>query len=244
METTNNTLSLSGNGPTHPAQSLGRSRLFARLGGLGIVYSVLFVAATVLFGNDPGTGASGPTVVRFYEAHRMSEMAGVFVVAVAAIAFTFFLSALRRRLEVTVDGRCLSAVVTAGGAIYIVGLLLMCSLTVALVDAAHDRITAAAQTLNVLASDAWVPVVVGLSITALGTGISALRSATLPKWLAWTTVVLGVLAVSGPLGAVAFLIAPVWTLVMGVVLLRSAGTDSRPESASPNGTLTTTPRSP
>jgi|HubBroStandDraft_1064217.scaffolds.fasta_scaffold119313_2 hypothetical protein len=222
METTNSKLSLSGNSPTHPAQALRQSRLLVRLGGLGIVYSVLFVAATVLFGNDPGTGASGPTVVRFYTAHRTSEFAGVFVVAVAAIAFTFFLSALRRRLEVTDDDRFLSAVVTAGGAIYVVGLLLMSALTVALIDAAHDRIVVAAQTLNVLASDAWVPVVVGLSITALGTGISALRSATLPKWLAWTTLALGVLAVSGPLGGVAFVITPVWTLVMGVVLLRSA----------------------
>ena len=211
------------------------SRLFPRLGGLGIVYSVLFFVATLLFGNDPGTGASGPTVVKFYKAHRTSEIAGVFVVAVAAIAFTFFLSALRRRLELTVEGRRLSAVVTAGGAIYIVGLLLMCTLTVALVDAAHYGVSAAAQTLNVLASDAWVPVVVGLSITALGTGVSALRSATLPKWLAWASVALGVLAVSGPLGAVAFLIAPVWTLVMGVVLFRSAATDDRPqaEAASP-----------
>ena len=75
----------------------------------------------MLFGNDPGTGASGPTVVKFYKAHRTSEIAGVFVVAVAAIAFTFFLSALRRRLELTVEGRRLSAVVTAGGAIYVVG---------------------------------------------------------------------------------------------------------------------------
>jgi hypothetical protein len=206
------------------------SRLFPRLGGLGIVYSVLFVAATLLFGNDPGTGASGATVVKFYKAHHASETAGVFVVAVAAIAFTFFLSALRGRLGRTVEGRRLSAVITAGGAIYIVGLLLMCTLTIALADAAHYGFLAAAQTLNVLAADTWVPVVVGLSITALGTGISALRSATLPNWLAWASVVLGVLAVSGPLGGVAFLVAPVWTLVTGVVLFRSAATDDRREA--------------
>jgi len=146
MEITNSKLSLSGNSPTDPAQALGQSRLLVRLGGLGIVYSVLFVAATVLFGNDPGTGtgAGRPTVVRFYTAHRTSELAGVFMVAVAAIAFAFFLSALRRRLEVTDDDRFLS----------------------------------------------------------------------------------------GPLGGVAFVITPVWTLVMGVVLLRSAATDHGPEAAS------------
>ena len=76
-----------------------------------------------------------------------------------------------------------------------------------------------------LNADAWVPVVVGLSILALGTGISALRSETLPKWLGWASVGLGVLAVAGPLGGIAFLVAPLWTLVMGVVLFRSATPD-------------------
>ncbi len=204
------------------------SRLFQRLGGLGIVYSLLFVAANVLFGNDPSSGASGATVVKYYKAHRTSEIAGVFVVAAAAVVLTFFLTALRRKLGATSDGDRLAPIVTAGGAIYVVGLLIMTTLAVALVDTAKHGMTEAAQTLNVLSSDAWVPVVVGISIMALGTGISAVRHATLPKWLAWASVALGLLAVAGPLGAVAFLIAPLWTLAIGVVLLRSAPTADRP----------------
>lgn len=54
-----------------------------------------------------------------------------------------------------------------------------------------------------------------------------MRNATLPKWLAWVSVVLGVSAVAGPLGAVAFLIAPVWRLAVGVVLSRSVPSDER-----------------
>jgi hypothetical protein len=78
----------------------------------------------------------------------------------------------------------LGPIVTAGGVIYVGGLLLMSALTVAVVDAAHHGMTAAAQTINILSSDAWMPVVAGLSIVALGTGIAGLRSGGLPVgWL-------------------------------------------------------------
>jgi hypothetical protein len=55
--------------------------------------------------------------------------------------------------------------------------------------------------------------------------MSGLRNATLPKWLGWASVVLGVLAVAWPLGAIAFVIAPVWTLATGIVLFRSKTPD-------------------
>ncbi len=202
-----------------------QTRMFQRIGGLGIVYSVLFAVAFVLDGNDPATGSSGATVVKYYHSHRVSETAFVFVIATAAIVFTFFLCSLRRVLGMTTEGRLLGPIVTAGGAVYVSGLLVAGALTIALVDAAHYGITTAGQTLNVLSSDDWVPVVVGLSIVTLGTGIAALRTGALPRWLAWASLALGVLAIAGPLGGIAFLITPLWTLATGIVLLRSSATD-------------------
>jgi hypothetical protein len=198
-----------------------QSRLFPRIGGLGIVFAILVIGVFILTGSEPSASASGATVIKFYQSHRGSEIAAVFVVAAATIAFTFFLGALRRTVSRTPDGGHLATIVTAGGAVYVGGLLLMGALTMALVDAAHHGQTAAAQTLNVLSSDDWVPVVAGLSILTLGTGVAALRSGALPRWLAWATIGLGILAVAGPLGGIAFLITPLWTLVMGIFLLRS-----------------------
>lgn len=209
-----------------------QSRLLRRIGGLGIVYSVLYVIGTLfLTGNQPTASASGAAVVTYYHSHRVAETAAVFVIAVAAVVFTFFLSSLRRTLGLTPEGRQLAPIVTAGGAVYVGGLLLMGSLIVALVDAAHHHLTAAAQTLNVLAADDFVPVVTGLSIVALGTGVAALRGATLPRWLAWASVGLGVLALAGPLGGVAFIVTPLWTLATGIVLLRSSAADRRIDTA-------------
>jgi hypothetical protein len=207
-----------------------QSRIFQRIGGLGIVYSLLCVGAFILFGSDPSTGASGASVIKYYHSHRASVTAAVFVIAVAAVVLTFFLSSLRRTLSRTDEGRLLASIVTAGGAVYISGLLLMDALNIALIDSAHYGMSTTAQTLNVLSNDAWVPVVVGISILTLGTGVAALRTRALPRWLAWASVVLGIMAVSGPLGAIAFLGVPLWTLATGIVLLRSSEPEEIAES--------------
>jgi hypothetical protein len=197
------------------------SRIFQRIGGLGIVYSLLFVGAFILFGSDPSTGASGASVIKYYHSHRVSVTAAVFVIAVAAVVLTFFIGSLRRTLSRTNEGRHLASIVTVGGAVYISGLVLTGALNIALIDSAHYGMSTTAQTLNVFSNDAWVPVVVGISILTLGTGVAALRSRALPRWLAWASVVLGIMAIAGPLGAIAFLATPLWTLATGIVLLRS-----------------------
>jgi hypothetical protein len=221
-----------------------QSRLFQRLGGLGIVFTVLFVLVNVLTGNEPGSNASGASVVRYYHSHQAAATAGVFVTAAAVLAFTFFLASLRRTLSSTSDGRFLASIVTAGGAVYATGLLIMGALTIALVDTAKHGMAGAAQTLNVLSTDDWVPVVVGLSLVALATGIAALRTHSLPRWVAWFSIGLGILAVAGPLGGLAFLVTPLWTLAVGIVLLRGKATDPEPAtpSAVPSAPLTVTNR--
>ncbi len=98
----------------------------------------------------------------------------------------------------------------------------------ALVDAANNNLAGTAQTLNVLGNDMWVPVVAGLAMLGLGTGVAALRSATLPKWLGWVSVVFGVLALACPAGGIAFLVAPAWALVTGIVLICSARAATAP----------------
>jgi hypothetical protein len=200
------------------------SRMWQWLGGMGIVFSILFVIANAFLGSTPSAKASPLKIVNYYNAHKTSVTAAVFVVAFAALAFAFFLSALRRALASSkADSGYVSQATLIGGAIYLGGLLLMDVLNVSLVDAAHYHQQAAAQTLNFLANDDWVPVVVGLSIVALSTGVAALRGRALPRWLGWASIVLGVLAVSGPIGGIAFLLAPVWTLAVGIVLVRRSG---------------------
>ncbi len=90
--------------------------------------------------------------------HIEQPRSSVFVAVVAGM--TFFLASLRHTLSRTDEGRFLANVVTAGGAVYAVGLMLMAALTVALVDAAATtwRVRCRAS-----GNDLWVPVVVRMS---------------------------------------------------------------------------------
>jgi hypothetical protein len=89
-----------------------------------------------------------------------------------------------------------------------------------LADAAHHRQAAVVQTLNYLDQDDFFPTIAGLSIFMFAIGAAILRTRALPVWLGWFALLLGVLALAGPLGGIAFMIAPVWTLVTSIVLLR------------------------
>jgi hypothetical protein len=200
-----------------------KTKFWSGLGLLGGAYAVLFVIANFLI-TQPGSGSTGAAVVKYYHDRQTSEMVGVFAAAFAVVALAFFLAALRRRLSGTDDGRLLANVVTAGGAVYAVGLMMMAATVVALVDAANNNLAGPAQTLNVFSNDLWVPAIAGLAMLGLGTGVAALRSATLPKWLGWASVVFGVMALAGPVGAIAFLVSPLWALVTGIVIMRSPRT--------------------
>jgi hypothetical protein len=205
------------------------SRLWQWLGGMGVAFTVLFIVANVLLDGTPSIKASPIKIISYYSAHKASITAGVFVVAFAALAFAFFLIALRRALSSLDSGSdYLSVAILIGGAVYLGGLLLTGVLSISLIDAAHYHLQGVAQTLNLLDNDDWLPVVVGLSIVALATGMAAIRSQALPRWLSWASVVLGVLAVSGPIGGIAFLLAPVWTLAVGIVLIRRSSPDADP----------------
>ena len=79
------------------------SRLAQHVGGLGIVFTVLFVAGYALTGGGTPEKDSGAAVVHYYTAHRGAQTAAVFLVALSAVAFVFFLAALRSTLARTED---------------------------------------------------------------------------------------------------------------------------------------------
>jgi hypothetical protein len=210
------------------------SRSVQRLGALGIVYAVLYVVANVFTLNVPGEGAGAPQVITYYSSHFAPITASIFLTIAGSVVFLFFLGPLRRALDLSSESRVLSSVVTAGGAVYAVGLLVDALLANALLDAGHYHSVAAASAINVIAANDWVPVVAGLSAVALGTGVVALRGGGLPRWLAWASIVLGVLAVAGPLGEAALWITPLWLVTVGITLMRPSGRARAVRSADPS----------
>lgn len=198
-------------------------RLWRWLGAFGIGFAILFAVAAFGLGmnSEPGESASPTTLIHYYSLHRASVLASVFVIAVGMVLLAFFLSALHRALS-RGDGDHLATALTIGGAVYIAGMLFSEVVELAQLDAAHDHQAVTIHVLNFLNADGWAPIVAGLSVTALATGIAALRTRSLPRWAGWVSVVEGVLALAGPLGGIAFLAAPLWILALSVALLRRA----------------------
>lgn len=143
------------------------------------------------------------------------------VSAVCGALFTFlmlmFAAQLRASIRAGEGGESTySSVAFAGG----IGVALSLG-GMSLISAAQASADAtAAHTLAFLADAAWLPWAASSGAMLLGTGLGALRTVALPKWLAVVTVVLGVLSVTGPTGIAVFVVTPLWLIATGVVLAR------------------------
>jgi hypothetical protein len=82
----------------------------------------------------------------------------------------------------------------------------------------------AIQAINGIDFDMFLFFPVGLGTLVLASGISAVRHGSMPKWMAWLSVVLGVLFVS-PVFWVVFFIGPLWFLIVGIWGIRRELTD-------------------
>ncbi len=89
-------------------------------------------------------------------------------------------------------------------------------------SAARAEDAVGAQVLGGLGANGWVPMVASMAVMYLATGLGGLSTAALPKWLSITTVVLGVGCLLGPVGIAVYFATPLWLIVAGIVLSRSA----------------------
>jgi hypothetical protein len=92
-------------------------------------------------------------------------------------------------------------------------------ITVAAFSAADAGYTAATLALGMLSAYSFLPWMIGGAALFLAAGIGGLKTATLPKWIAWLSVVMGVLCFT-PGGIAVFIIQPLWFIGMAVVLIR------------------------
>src|SRR4051794_19039054 len=65
--------------------------------GLGLAFAVLFVVALLVFAQVPPIGASDAELSAFYSSgnQRLMELGGVYLLPLAAVAFLWFVAALR-----------------------------------------------------------------------------------------------------------------------------------------------------
>jgi hypothetical protein len=203
----------------------------------GVVFFVLIAIVFILDNNTPNADDSTSSVVTYWTDHSGKATIAGLVGAFAVIFLLWFAGSLRgalRRAE-GAEGR-LSALAFAGLVVVSTAGAIGSNLDFILGTESDDLHSGHAdfviQTLSALDADFFFPFVAGLAVTMFATAFCAFRFGALPRWLAWVSLVIGIVLVT-PLGFIGFLAAIIWVLVVSIVLYLHGreGTTAPPPTA-------------
>jgi len=204
----------------NPTQVRGRWSRFAPL--LGLVF-VVMVAVSVSMSNTPNTSNSPASILAYYQAHTGQVRASAFLVPPAAVIGLFWFAYLRNWLQRRDVHERWGAIAFAGGILFAVTGAVAAGVQLALVDTPRHLTPATATALNFL--EGGIPAMLAsmaFGVMAIAAGIAMIKSRSLPTWLGWFSVVVGIL---GALPVGDFFALPaigVWTLmVAGVMWFRT-----------------------
>ena len=144
--------------------------------------------------------------------------------------FILFLGTLRTRLSAFEAAPRHWTAIAFGGGLVTAAMLIGTSTPVLAASATADALEpSAAQALGVLEFAFFIGAgIAGASLLA-ATGMIAIRTAVLPTWLGWASLVLALLMLTiiGPIGFIAIVIGlPLWVLVVSILLWRRSDTAS------------------
>jgi hypothetical protein len=188
----------------------------------GIVFLVLIVAAFLLSGETPGADDKTADVVKDWADSDSRQVASAILGTLGAIALVWFGGSLRDGILRGEGGTGrLAALAFAGTVITAVGGASNSAIQLAVADTVGDVPPEVTQTLSVLYSDFFFPMVVGFALMLFATALAVLRGhAAFPRWFGWVSLVLGVILLT-PVGFFAFLVGLLWVGVASVLLFRA-----------------------
>jgi Domain of unknown function (DUF4386) len=191
----------------------------------GALFVVLVLVAFIaLGGNTPDGDASARKVVSFYSDNENKEIIAAVVLALSAVPLLYFTAILRNLLRDALPARSvIPAFALGGGAVAAAGFTTAATIHFALADYTKDIQPAAAQALNALDSDFFLPFTTGLAVLVLAISVASIRTRVFPRWLGWVGVVLFVVYFT-PAGFIAFGLTGIWIIVTSILLyLRGTG---------------------
>ena len=160
---------------------------------MGIPFVIGFVLLGVLSGNSPDYKSSDSKILDWYanHGHRVADIAGIFVLAVSAVLFLWFLGHLRATLSFAEGaGGRVASIALASGTAFITLLAVAGSSFTAIafvVSEAGSEFTLEPNTFRLLSGFGYLTYVVAFMLgapLAFGVGAVAWRTRILPRWLA------------------------------------------------------------
>lgn len=217
-------------------------RMARWLGPLALGFLVCVVLGFFVLSStsSPDQNASPTTVVDYYATHYARELATIYVIGLGLGLLAFFVSGLRTALRDAAGGHSwLPTTAFVGGVLYIGGFAVEGLIHLALLEAGRNHRPAIADTVNFIGANSDVPLFLGLVVMALATGICILAGSTLPAWLGWLSIIVGVVTAAGPVGFFGFLASPIWMTVLGFTI----GHRAAAAQESPAGQVASEPES-
>jgi hypothetical protein len=213
------------------------ARLEERLAPLdGIAAVVLWVAGVIVLqgpAHQPDTDAAPAQALAFFAGHHKAILLGTFLYMLGTLFFLWFLGLVRARIG-PAEGRerRISSIAYAAG-IVLAGTQLLMPAVHAAGAINHEHLSPdAAQVYLGLGAAFFYASELAAAVFLLATGLVSLSARAFPTWLAWASIVLGVLLLIPPIGWAALLYAfPLWLIVVSVLLWTRSRSGSRPDHA-------------
>ena len=196
----------------------------------GVAFVVLAIITIAISGGEPPEAKEGAQkIVDHYVDNKDEIQISALISIIAAAALIFFFGYLRKVLRAAEGEHGMLSLVAFGGSLILATAIAIDStISFALSEAADDIDPAAAQALQALWDNDWMPFALGTAVLLLASGLSIVRHGALPKWLGWIAIVLGVIGMT-PIGFVAFLGAAVWVVIVSVMLsMRARAAETPP----------------
>jgi hypothetical protein len=201
----------------------------------GVLFAVLVVVAVFTGSESPGTKDPPVKIVAYYATHESEVKTSALLFALGFLVLVLFAASLRSYLRRTPAAEGLSALVLAGAVLMAAGALISSGVEFGLANEIHHLGPQAVQTLNFITEEvAFLPVIGGAFLLAIGSGLAILRGAALPKWLGWVAVVLGIAALVPPASFPSLLGFAIWSVIVSILIYRRVGpaTSSGPRTPS------------
>jgi hypothetical protein len=159
-------------------------------------------------------------ILAYYQEHGDTVGLAIFAWMIGSLLFLVFVGALWNRLQAADEGRSgLAPVAFAAGIAASIGLLALYGSDLeATLDS--DVITASTAEAYYYFGDIWwLGAEMMAAVMIAATGILALRTAVLPRWLGWVSLIAAVWLLVPPIGWIAmFLVFPAWVVIVSVLL--------------------------
>ncbi len=199
----------------------------------GVLFAVLTVAGIFSGGETPDANAGPAKVIAYYTTHRSEVETSAILFALAFLVLVLFAGTLRSYLRHAPGAEGLSSLVLAGGVLMAAGALTGAGVEYGLAHQLNHLGPQAAQTLNFLDNELFLPVLGGAFVFAVCSGLAILRGAPLPKWLGWVAIVLGIAAIIPPASFPALLGFVIWSIIVSILMYRRTGASAETAAATP-----------